>query len=419
MRYFKFVLFLIVVFLFLQLLGCETYNKDGVYYYKELQDALLDIDEQYVGRRDQNSSVGSSVTVTLQDGSPTICLLKDITTDNTIRLSNTNLNLNGFTLENNKSSLIMTYGFCHIYNGALYRACDNESRYDGIVISKNSTCRITDITFKSESSNCTNIAIHVYGKMFMDNSAIEVSSSASNHNIMVIGVYSNLLSNVNIDKSSIIAKADFGRVEGVYIGDVGRISNSNIVAYANYQSNEVEFTSCAIGCHNDGILTINNCDIYGVHSGVNSSGSLTVDAGTYRGYGHGGIYCAGASLTYIITNATILQAEMPIGYKDAVGCMQGGMYIGGGTNKNNIKVFIDNCIIKATKNPIVLRGTSGEKNNSLYISNTIIDVKHIRVDNDTHLIYLGEGCNFEVSHVDIPNVVVYTGVSYSNIDVVD
>lgn len=414
MRYFKFVLIVAFILIFFPLSGCELYNKDGVYYYENLQDALYDINGECVGKRDQSVDGNPSVVVTLNDGTSTICLLKDVTMDDTILLNNTNFNFNGFVLRNNKATLIITYGNCRIYNGFLYRLCEGENGQDGIVVSRNSICHIENIVFESDSSSCINIAIHVYGEMFMTGSTVKVSSLESDQNTVTVAIYGNIFSNVYIDGSDIIAKSDFGRVDGVYVGDVGKLVNSHIVAYANYQSNETRFTSCAIGCNNDGTLVINNCNIYGVHSGIDSHGDLFVDAGIYRGYGHGGIYCSGANRTYRIANATILQAEMPIGYTDiGVGCMMGGIYIGGGENKDNINVFIDNCVIKAAKNPIVLRGTNGEKNNSLYISNTVLDVRHVRVDNDTHRVYIGNGCNFEELHVDIPEVVVYTNVDYT------
>lgn len=409
MRYFKLFLIVIFVSILLLLFSCSLYNNDGVYYYKDLYDALSDISEGCIGRRDKSVSDDCNVALNLLGGTPTICLLNNITTDNTINLNNTNIDLNGFTLKNNKDTLITTHGICRVYNGALH----SENVSSGIIVGRNSTCYIENISFKSENLGGNNIAINVYGNVYISNSEIEIYSLTSSLNTVTIAVYGNLFSNVSIEKSNIVAKSDFGRVDGVCVGDIGRITDSNIVACANYQSDENDFTSCAIGCNNLGSLQVNNCVIYGVHSGINSRGSLFVDGGVYSGYGHGGIYCAGIDKTYKIKNSTILQAEMPIGYEDmGVGCMQGGLYIGGGKNQDNINVFIDNCIIKSDKNSIVLRGTSGEKNNSLYISNTTIDVKHIRIDNDTHRIYIGAGCNFEAFDTDIPDVVVYTGDVY-------
>jgi hypothetical protein len=385
--------------------GCKSCNTDCFYYYETLQDALLDINSKCVGVNTQDNSDHCSVMVDLHNEVPVIYLLKNITMSSEIQLNNVNLNLNGFMLENNEFSLIKIDGVCNIYNGSIYnyRLC----------ISRKSICYVDNIVLENESTTQTNIAINVYGEISLTNSTIEVFSLSSNRNFLTAAVYGNIFSKIHIENSNIIAKSDFGRVDGVYVGDMGWLKDSYIVACANYLSNELTYTSCAIGCNNNGVLVVDNCNIYGVHSGINSYGTLSIDGGTYCGYGHGGIYCAGTKQTYMITNATILQVEMPMGYEDmGVGCTQGGLYIGGGINQDNIKVFIDKCTIKATKNPIVLRGTSGEKNNSLYISNTDIDVKHIRVDNDTHRIYLGDGCNFEVSHIDIPDIVVYSDVDY-------
>lgn len=413
MRYYKFIFVLILVFIFLFIIGYMLCSEDGIYYYANIQDAISDINDECIGKRCRRRSK-SSVMVYFQDDIPTICLLNDVTMDSAIRLNNTNLNLNGFMLINNQTTLIRTYGVCRVYNGRLYRSCNNQNDADGLVVSRASTCYIENIVFKSESSSRSNITLRIYGTMSMVNSVIETSSLASNQKTVTVSVYGNIFSNIRIEESDVIAKSDFGRVEGVYVGDVGYLADSQIVAYANYQSNEVKFISYSIGCNNSGTLIVNNCSIYGVHSGINSSGPLSIDGGTYYGYGHGGIYCAGASQTYRIKNAIILQTTMPFEYEDmGVGCTQGGLYIGGEKNQDNITVFINNCIINASKNPIVLRGTSGEKNNTLCISNTKIRVQHIRVDNNTHRVYLGEGCNFEVSHIDIPDVVVCTGISYA------
>ena len=75
----------------------------------------------------------------------------------------------------------------------------------------------------------------------------------------------------------------------------------------------------------------------------------------------------------------------------------------GGADSNNITVYMDNCDIYGSANQIVLRGTSNEKNNSLYISNsTIHDLDGnniaVHIDNDTHRLYIGKGNNFTASN---------------------
>ena len=415
MRYLKFVLVILFILVLVQCTSCKTHNNEGVYYYQTLQDALSDINEECIGRRDKNITRGAGALVTLEKGKVTVCLLKDTVERNTLSLNNINLDLNGFTLTNNRTTLFRTYGTCHIYNGYLRRSCNNNKGLNGVIVGRNSTCTMKNVEFTSDSSYQTNIALIVYGKMYLSHSKISVSTFESTESVSTIAVYGIMSSHLVIEESDITAKSDFGSVQGVYIDGTGELMNSNIAAYSNYQSNEKDFTSSSVGCYSGGTLTVKNCNIYGVHSGINSVGILSVDFGTYSGYGHGGIYCAGTGKKHKITNATILQAEMPLGYHDlGVGCMQGGLYIGGRNGRNNIEVFIDNCIINATKNPIVLRGTSGEINNSLYISNTIINIQHIRVDNDTHCIYLGVGCNFDKLHVDIPDVVIYTDDSYGD-----
>ena len=386
---------------------------DGVYYYDNIQDAFLDIDNQHMHHGARHNNINSEIVVVCQDNTCTVRLLRDVVVDSPLILNGVNFDLNGFVLENNTTTLISTYGTCRIYNGRLKGSLDNGDNYDGLLVNRQSVCAIENIEFDVESAHQTNILVHAYGNIVVMNSSMEVSTLASNEAAMTTAVYGNIFSNIYISKSDVVAKSDFGRVEGVYVGDTGKIESSSIIAYSNYRSNDVTFTSCSIGCNNSGEFVVNDCDIYGVHSGINSSGTLFVNGGTYRGYGHGGIYCSGVNNVYHIINSSICQDEMPCGYEDfGVGCMYGGLYVGGGQGRNNISVFVNNCVITADQNPVVLRGTSEEQNNSIYISNTTMDVKHIRVDNDTHRVYIGQGCNFDASHVDIQDVVKMTHECY-------
>ena len=88
---------------------------------------------------------------------------------------------------------------------------------------------------------------------------------------------------------------------------------------------------------------------------------------------------------------------------------------------------MDNCKIYGLNQPIVMRGSAGEENNKLYISNSTIDFDKandgakIRVDDITFRLYIGSGNNFNVSNVkpavdltqdDLATVVVSTGDVY-------
>jgi hypothetical protein len=85
-----------------------------------------------------------------------------------------------------------------------------------------------------------------------------------------------------------------------------------------------------------------------------------------------------------------------------------GCYIGGGERNDNLTVYMDNCSIFASKHSVVLRGSSGEQNNKLYVSNTTIDVLSVRIDNDTHKLHIGIGYNFGQEHTTFPDVVYLT-----------
>lgn len=189
---------------------------------------------------------------------------------------------------------------------------------------------------------------------------------------------------------------------GVYIETGGSvtISDCNITAYANYFGDENGYKTNSIGILNyGGNLTINDCYIMGTHSGVSNYGTIYVNGGTYEGYGHGGLYFSNTGKTSYVQNATIRECAMPDGYTTNLRSNHSGFYIGGANDRDNISVHMDNCDIYGSTQPIVLRGTAGEQNNTLYISNSRINKgteRGIRIDNSTHKLYLGIGNNFTI-----------------------
>jgi hypothetical protein len=102
----------------------------------------------------------------------------------------------------------------------------------------------------------------------------------------------------------------------------------------------------------------------------------------------------------------------------------GALYIGGGTGNNNSKitVYMDNCTFGDLGYPIVLRGSSEEKNNTLNISNckflnstTNNDKYRIRIDNNTHTLNVGIGNDLSEMglHEDsIPSRLIHTDQLY-------
>jgi hypothetical protein len=139
---------------------------------------------------------------------------------------------------------------------------------------------------------------------------------------------------------------------------------------------------------------------------------LYVNGGTYESYGHGGIYFAGADTTAYARNAVLRDCDMPDGYTATSGRNGAGFYVGGA---NGISVYMDNCDISGANKAqlFVLRGTSGEQNNTVYISNSRIeDGAKIRIDNDTHKLYIGRGNNFTADDTNRPGAVIVTDEVY-------
>jgi hypothetical protein len=210
---------------------------------------------------------------------------------------------------------------------------------------------------------------------------------------------------------------DNGEVVGVSNDGGTTITNCNIRAYSNYHKDGAGYSVSSQGVGNKGTLTINDCYVLGTHSGLSNYGTLYVNGGTYEGYGHGGIYFSGTGTTSYVRNATLKDSlTMPDGYTATSQRNGAGFYIGG-TTGNNIKVYMDNCKIYGTASQIVLRGSSNEKNNTLKISNSDLydlngDYLSVRIDNDTHKLYIGKGCNFTAENTTLPSAVIATDEVY-------
>ena len=161
----------------------------------------------------------------------------------------------------------------------------------------------------------------------------------------------------------------------------------------------------ATGIKNVGICYLRNAEINGTHSGVTNNGKLYVDGGLYTGYSHGGFYFAhGADGVAYVNDATVrdghyegIFTDVFSGNTEGIGTL-GGFYMGGGTgdNHSDMTAWLDGCTFDVVNRAFVLRGTDGETNNTVNISNsTILDAANqpIRIDNDTLRLNIGIGGN--------------------------
>ncbi len=213
--------------------------------------------------------------------------------------------------------------------------------------------------------------IHVStGASLVMSDAVVTATNAENGS--VVGVLADEGSVVDLTNTNVTVSSGLGLENvGVYSKADVKLSNCEIVAKAHYTANEAgnDYASHSRGVYCEGKLEMYDSYVWGSHAGVTAKGDVYVDGGTYEGYGHGGIYFAGNDSTSYIYNASINWAEMKEGtYADEVAGTNGaGMYVGGASG---MTIYMDNCDIYGTYYGIVLRNSSGEKNNKVYISHS-------------------------------------------------
>ena len=385
-------------------------NSNDMYYY-EIDTALLDIEKDIIGKHANKSQEYGVVKVVKQNDQINVVLLQDAIINHSIKLNNIVFDLNGYSLIINSDEGIMVDGITEIISSIPGgRIVSRTNDVTLVSIWRKSTCTINGVNIDINANDGNLCGVHVYGNLNLVNSNILINGNPTkDNNPSVYGVYGNLFSRVKIDNSNIEAYTQDGSAYAVFNGDSAEVKNSTLTGFSNYMSNESAFTQYSVGCYNNGTLTLTNCNVSGIHSGVDSCGSLIINGGTYSGFGHGGVYFAGCGQTSYVKNATLQEMDMPDGYV-AQGPIStnAGCYIGGGERNDNLTVYMNNCSIFASKHSIVLRGSSGEQNNQVYVSNTTIDVLSVRIDNDTHKLHIGIGCNFDQEHTTLPNVVYLT-----------
>ena len=188
-----------------------------------------------------------------------------------------------------------------------------------------------------------------------------------------------------------------------------------------------------IGISSAGRLTLKQCRIYGARQGMDLylGCEATVDGGVYEGSTHGGMAVGNYQGTAYAQNAVFRAAKYRGQFKSssanyAQGYMMAAVYIGGEEDCSNISVYMDNCLIDGGSpviyydsdttpvgcEPVRFRGSSGEQNNTLYLSNcTLQGAGKLFFANDTHRLYLGLGNTLGVQ-TNLPeriDTVTYSG----------
>lgn len=213
-----------------------------------------------------------------------------------------------------------------------------------------------------------------------------------------------------VDIHAITYGEDDGSAYGISLstGGILRVRDSHILADAKGVS--AVAGPLAIAITNNGTAFLENVELNGTHSGVQNGGGakLYVSGGRYTGYCHGGFYFAHGPEGEAFVNDVTTRGgyyEGIFDYSELEDTRYSSMYIGGGSgvNSSNMVAYMDGCRFDGTQtnSSIAVRGSSGEQNNTLNVSNcTLVDTrKWVRVDNDTLRINIGMGTNITAENL--------------------
>jgi hypothetical protein len=401
----------------------EAICSDNMVYYNTLNKAVNDVNAGTIGANaDANKNTAVAGVYTDKDGGKNVVLLKD--TNEATRVSpsvDMTINLGGHVLSADDTYCIDVCAGNLVVDGrlpgsAIKMFTSSTSMSYCIMVRGASSAESVTVNGGNYfmSSDGTSVAIRnnkENTKLVVSNCDIEVSNS-SGRGVGIFNAGVAIISGCDITASAIGNSAESHAITN---GGEATISNCDIRAYSNYHKDGDGYSASSRGVFNSGTLTINDCYVLGTHSGMENHGTLYVNGGTYESYGHGGIYFADTGTTAYVRNATLKDSlTMPEGYTGTSQHNGAGFYIGGG---DNMKVYMDNCKIYGSASQIVLRGSSNEKNNTLKISNSDLydldgDYLSVRIDNDTHKLYIGKGCNFTAENTTLPSAVIATDEVY-------
>lgn len=193
-----------------------------------------------------------------------------------------------------------------------------------------------------------------------------------------------------------------GTACGIYVCSSCTLKAKDTRILADAKGASAERGPMSLAIFNCGTAFLKDLSLNGTHSGVQNNGKIYVSGGTYTGYCHGGFYFAHGPEGEAFVNDATLRGGCYEGIFDTYypqNVRYSALYIGGGSEENssNMTAYLDGCIVDGTdaNTSIVVRGSSGEQNNTLNVSNcTLVDTaKWIRVDNDTLRINIGMGGN--------------------------
>ena len=389
----------------------STSLVEKVMYYTTLADAIS-------GNNSSDFiSDDSVVAVTIKEDRKDISLLSNVNLTETLNINESiDLNLNSYNISTTVTpairtqaenvNLIASYGSIVVnapagQKGTVLSVMSGSLNVDGGTY-------IANTSGAGTSTNQTQ-CLYAYTDTTLNVKNATITSTDTN-NGSANGVTGKDNSNIILENCTILVESGES-MENRGVSSTGNITlkQCDIRAIADYTANSAgtNYASNSRGVWCKGHLILEDCYVNGSHSGVTVQGTVYVNGGSYNGYGHGGIYLAGTSGPHYFYNADFNWAPMQENsIADVVAGTNGaGFYIGGTSNQI---AYFDNChfntidangeTYKGNILPfygIVMRTSGGEKNSTVYISNSDVNAATNQmfrgVGTSNHKVYNGVG----------------------------
>ena len=393
-------------------------GNSGETYYRTMSLAFQDINGGSMGRNAlPEKGIGyANIKVVESRNSYDIYLLKSYTENDIISVQSNkpvNVYFSTYTLRTNSIAFDISYGNVSLYadgSGGISATGTSKARCAQV---RSGSLTITGGLYEARATEGVAACVLSAGQLVVRNARL-IAAYPNGQARCVSTVSDSANVSTVLYNCHLTAIARKGRAICFYnaAGCEATLRDCVVNAYSEYKHiGKTAYAYSSIGVDNYGCMTLHNCTVYGTHSGVQSAGMLTVNKGDYSGYGHGGFYITGVGNFARISKAKVSCKAMPSGYTATISSNNAALYVGG-SGASNTRVYVNNSRFESTAQPIVMRGTEGETNNCLYISNSVLlKSKRIRIDAN-HRVYMGVGNNFGSYVATAPKQVVKTKCTY-------
>lgn len=312
--------------------------------------------------------------------------------------------------------------YLEILGGAYTANAENTNLGVGVMSLGDLLIRGATISATAKQVRGVAVGSSVGGLSYRPNTIIEdteISVAGSGENPKY-GVDVQFANETLLDGCTIAADTDaeVGATYGIYLGDITGstiIRNTEVTADSSYETDGGGgYVVLSIGVYVSADCTYTLLDgvtAKGTHAAASLYSTTDIVGGSYSSAGHG-VYFSGSSTAHRVKGAEM--DDFYVGTHTNTNQNHVGAYIGGSSGATGISVYADDTDVSGSNYSWVLRNGSGEHDNALYISNSDVRNKTIRIDDTATLrLYLGEGNSFDANDTTRPANVVETGADYT------